>query len=252
MAVCARDERASQRARRLQREEADLERRRQQAEEERVWQKRVGGKRTVHRALRLREETASRVIPLRSGSPDMTWGPVFATLLQGLLGSQPFWADLIIFDGSNTDEQVVVIESRNDLCSTLRGTTVGRLYIHVLFNHPCHGFSEDWHPTRVNDWSAACWTTRGCRITLRPLAEFTHFVSAQPRTAEEVAANWPRTQRFTRFSAWSHGVYKRLAPTEHLAVYHDDYSSSDTVVEVVAMAIREHYRRAAGGDPPAV
>ena len=253
--MSTRDERARQRALRLQREEAELERQRQQAEEERLWQKRVGGKRTVHRALRLREETGSRVIPLRSGSPDLTWGPVFVTLLRGLLGSQPFWDDLFITDASNSDEQIVIIESWHDMNGPLRGTTVGRLYITVLCNHPCCGFSEDPHHTRVDDWSAACWTVRGCRITLRPPAEFGHFVLPLPRTAEGIAAHWPhwpRTQRFARFAAWSHGVYKRLAPTEHLAVYHDDYSISVPAVEVVAMAIREHYRRAAGGAPPVV
>ena len=70
-----------------------------------------------------------------------------------------------------------------------------------------------------------------------------------PRTAEEEENETARTAQFTRFNTWSHGVYKLRSPTEHLAVFHDDYNSSDTVVALVAMVIDEHYRRSAGGAP---
>ena len=205
--------------------------------------------RTVHSNLMRREVTGCRVIPRGSGQPLMTWGAAFHTLLGAVLGSKPYWADLDISDCSNTEEQVVVIESfsevRDFTNAFMRGDTNNRLYIEVRHNHPQHGFSSD--PTRADNWSAACWTVRGCRITLRPPQEFTCLVQTLPRTPPDSRD----TKRFRGFLTWNHGVYRRLAPTEHLAVYHDDFSISEPAVKVVSMAIEEHFRLAAGRAPAA-
>jgi hypothetical protein len=185
---------------------------------------------TTPRALRLREQGTIRALP-----PDDRWGVQFARLLREALGPNDYWDELVFRDWSHTEAQLVSIrssaETRRD---PLRGTVAGFLAIDVSYNRPALGFAEEG---AADDWSEAGCGTRNERIRFMPLDEIRGVLTG---------GDGP-VPRFTAFPAWSHSAHAvgmpHLAHQGHISVYHDDFNTSYPAVAVVALAIREHYRR---------
>jgi hypothetical protein len=182
------------------------------------------------RALRLREQGTIRALPR-----DDRWGVQFVRLLREALGPNDYWDELGFMDWSHTELQLVSIRSRVETRrAPLRGTVAGFLSIDVSYNSPALGFAEEG---AANDWSEAGCGTRNERIRFMPLAEIRGVLTGSDESIP----------RFTAFPAWSHAAHAVAMPhlthQGHMSVYHDDFNTSYPAVAVVALAIREHYRR---------
>jgi hypothetical protein len=212
---------------------------------------------TVHYSLRRREEMGIKVVPRRTGNPDLYWGAFFIHLLRTALGKIPFMNELIMEDLTTTDgsecSECVVIRSH----SPTRGTTTGDLWIRVDHNHPSSGYSTILDSDSVDDWSLLqCKSTRKPRILVRPCDEFflDHFIEVLPPLPNQphsIHTSNLHSQRFRGdvFARWNHAVIEVCTPVWCMDVYHDDFNCSELPVLIVKRCIEEHYRRAAGGAP---
>ena len=180
--------------------------------------------------------------PLPEETPfDFGWGSVFVHLLWDRLGRvEPYLRDLRIHDYSDETESCVLILTRSWI---VQGTNTDSLRIVLRRNEPSSGFSSN--PDTANDWNADSRYDRLERIRLSPYEAFSHMYHTLPRGEG----------RLIGFPAFTHQAFcsvgDLVGDTERLSILHDDYNISEPVLRLVVMAIREYYRRAAGGVPPA-
>ena len=194
-----------------------------------------GGQRRPRRVVNLPPQPQ-----VEEGPYDFSWGAVFVHLLWARLGRvQPYLSGLHIHDYSGTTMQFILIQSG----LRIEGTNTEILRIELRYNHPAFGFSRD--PNTANDWSTRTKFDRNERISLRPYEVFSHMHHVLP--LNEVAVNAAQS-RLVGFPAFTHSAY-RLEGGGYLGIFHDDYNISEPVIQIVVMAIREYYRRAAGAPP---
>ena len=192
-----------------------------------------GGQRRPRRVVNLLPQPQ-----VEEGPYDFSWGAVLVHLLWARIGRvQPFLSDLHITDCSGTPMQFVLIQSG----LRIEGTNTERLCIELSYNHPAFGFSRD--PDNANTWRGSRFD-RSERISLRPYEAFSHMHHVLP--LNEVAANAAQ-HRLVGFPAFTHSAYS-LEGGGYLGIFHDNYNISEPVIQLVVMAIREYYRRAAGGE----